>query len=530
MTAADTLTLYDRLGAHPGAAGTRFAVRAPGADRVSVVGDFNRWDPAAHPLVPVDDRFSATVAEARPGARYRFHVVRDGSAETVADPWATRLTADGDPVVWPLEYRWSDERWLRARPERRWVDGVMTVYGVDPVAWGRRPGEEGRPPLDDLGQRLGTYASRLGFSHVALRPVMLHPPKHGGPEAPTLAPDARWGTPQELMALIDELHRWEVGVILDWAPPALVDAGRDEIAASAALWIDRYHVDGLRLEHELAATDPQAALWSDALLQLATSRPGTLVIAPWPERPPSGAGLVPDDAWSDRLLSYLAHDPIHRKHHHLQLTDALPSDGTRLAPLDHRRTGLPSRMSGDTSQRLATVRLLLAISWCRPGVPLLFMGSELGQWSRWQAGEAIDWRLLDIEPHRGLHRLVGDLNRTLREVPALRDPVNAPAAFEWVDAADVEQSVVAFLRRGADPSRPALVVLNCTPVPRANYRLGVPHGGRWRELLNSDARDYGGSGRGNLGGVEASPIGAHGRPFSVSLTLPPLSLVLLGPE
>ncbi len=608
------LRAWEKLGAHPveidGVAGTAFAVWAPNARRVAVVGDFNAWDGRRHgmrrhPDCGVWDIF---VPEVGRGARYKFEIKGPDGARLPlkADPVA--LAAEAPPatasVVHGVPARaWSDDGWIAGRARRHRRDQPIAIYEVHPASW-RRPGD-GRRYLSwgELAEQLIPYVGDLGFTHIELMPIAEYPFDGSWGYQPTglYAPSARFGSPEDLQAFVDACHQAELGVLVDWVPghfptddhglarcdgthlyehadprqgrhrdwdTLIYNYGRREVSNflmnAATYWHDTFHIDGVRidavasmlyLDYSRAPGDwvpnPYGGnenLDAIAFLRRLNARlyerfPGIMTIAEestaWPavSRPAYtgglGFGYKWNMGWMHDVLVYFSHDPVHRRWHHERLTFGLVYAFSEnfVLPLSHDeivhgKASLLSKMPGDHWQKFANLRALYAFMWTHPGKKLLFMGGEFGQWTEWDHDRALDWPLLDVPRHRGLHRLVGDLNRLYRTLPALHARDCEPEGFAWVDCADNENSVIAYLRYGAPHDRPVLVVANLTPVPRAPYRVGVPIGGRWAERLNTDARHYEGSGLGNAGGADAAPTPWHGRPWSLALTLPPLAVVV----
>src|SRR6266540_1104104 len=606
--------LFEQLGAHlvtaQGVPGTYFAVWAPNAERVSVIGDFNGWDPRADPLGAREasgiwERF---VPQAGPGAVYKFHIVsrHRGYKVDKADPFAffCETPPRTGSVVWDLSYRWQDEGWMRNRAERNSLTSPHSTYELHLGSWMRAPGggsgADGFLTYRDLAPRLGEYCSRLGFTHVEFMPVMEHPfyGSWGYQTTGYFAPTSRYGTPQEFMELIDSLHRAGIGVILDWVPSHfpneehglgffdgthlyehadprkgfhpdwksfIFNYGRNEVrsflVSSAMHWLSTYHSDGLRVDAVASMLYLDYARkegeWIpnryggkenlDAILFLRTLNesvyehyPDVQTIAEeataWPmvSRPTYigglGFGMKWDLGWMHDTLEYLTQNPLYRKYAHTKLTFRMQYafNENFVLPLSHDevvygKRSLLGKLPGDDWQRFANLRLLLGYMYAQPGKKLLFMGGEFGQWREWAHDESLDWHLAALAPHAGLQRWVADLGRLYRAAPALHELDCDSAGFEWIDANDSENSVISFIRKGRSTGDTMLVVCHFTPIPRYNYRLGVPRGGFWQERGNSDAREYGGSGQGNLGGVEATPIAAHNRPYSLTLTLPPLA-------
>ena len=601
--------LYDHLGNHPVAAGTVFGVWAPAADGVAVIGDFNGWDGAAHPLVPRGSSgiWEGVVADAADGHRYKYRI-RNGSWEQdKADPFAqrTEVPPATASVVGTGAHEWGDGVWMAERGARHAHDAPVSVYEVHLGSW-RRPGG-GLPHYREIAEPLSAHVRAHGFTHVEFLPLTEHPfyGSWGYQTTGYFAPTARYGEPGDLMALIDRLHQDGIGVILDWVPahfPAdefalgrfdgthlyehadpkqgfhpdwkslIFNYGRNEVrsflVSSAAFWLDRYHADGLRVDGVASMLyldySRKAGEWvpnehggRENLAAIAFLRqlnetlyerfPGVQTIAEestaWPmvSRPTYlgglGFGFKWDMGWMHDTLQYFGRDPVHRRWHHHDLTFRMVYAFTENFELPlshdevvHGKGSLLGRMPGDQWQRLANLRLLLGSMTAAPGKKLLFMGAEFGQEAEWDHDGELDWAALEDPAHAGIARWVTDNNDRYRRLPALHQLDCDPAGFEWIVADAAEDSVIAFLRKGRDPDDLVLVVANHTPTPRDGYRLGAPRPGFWREELNSDAEVYGGSGWGNLGGVNTEAEPAHGRPFSLSLSLPPLAVLFLSWE
>jgi 1,4-alpha-glucan branching enzyme len=604
--------LYHKLGSHvltaPDPPGTSFAVWAPDAEQVWVTGDFNGWNKNSHPL---RQRAQSGIWEGflpglGPGSLYKYHLASKYGAYRVdkADPFA--FSFEGPPrtasLVWDLDYAWQDGDWMAQRHRRNALDGAMAVYEVHLGSWRRVPDEDNRfLTYRELAPYLAEHVQRLGFTHVEFMPVMEHPfyGSWGYQTTGYFAPTSRYGTPQDFMFLIDYLHQYGIGVILDWVPshfpadehgPGFFDGthlyehadprrgfhpdwrssifnyGRNEVRSflmsSALFWLDRYHADGLRVdavasmlyldysrregewlpnEHGGREDLEAIAFLRQFNSEVYKNYPQVQTMAEestdWPmvSRPiyvgGLGFGLKWDMGWMHDTLKYMAVDPVFRRYHHNTLTFRMlyAFQENFILPLSHDEVvygkgSLLTKMPGDDWQKFANLRLLLGYMYGQPGKKLLFMGGEFGQWSEWYHEASLDWHLLDYPRHAALQRWVEDLNRFYRQEPALFTQDFSPAGFQWIDCNDVMQSVITFLRKGQG-GEIILVACNFTPVPRHNYRVGVPQGGFWQEVLNSDAPDYGGSGQGNLGGVEAAPIPFHGRYHSLNLTLPPLGVV-----
>jgi 1,4-alpha-glucan branching enzyme len=614
-------THYDlgsKLGSHlvefEGQRGTYFAVWAPDAGRVSVIGDFNGWNQDIHPLHPrgqsgIWEGFFPGVGQ---GVHYKYHIrARHGSYQIdKADPYAVfqECPPKTASIVWDLAYEWSDGEWMSTRTGRNSLHAPMSVYEIHPGSW-RRVAEENNRSLSyrELAPMLADHVRQLGFTHVEFLPIMEHPffGSWGYQITGFYAPTSRYGMPQDFKYLIDYLHQHGIGVILDWVPSHfpndahglgyfdgthlyehadprqgyhpdwnsyIFNYGRNEIRSfllsNALFWLREYHIDGLRVDavasmlyldysrkdgewipNQYGGRENLEAIgflrsFNEQIYQ---RHPDTQTIAEestaWPmvSRPTHvgglGFGLKWDMGWMHDTLKYMAHDPIHRKFHHGELTFRMiyAFNENFCLPLSHDEVvhgkgSLLNKMPGDDWQKFANLRLLYGYMYGSPGKKLLFMGGEFGQWDEWRHDSSLEWQLREYPPHAGLERWLGSLNRAYAGEPALHDLDCDAGGFEWIDANDWEESALSFLRKSRRPEGKIVVICNFTPVPRYNYRVGVPHGGFWREILNSDAAEHGGSGHGNLGGVEATPVGYHGRPHSLNLTLPPLGVVFLKHE
>jgi 1,4-alpha-glucan branching enzyme len=612
------LRLYDKLGSHPGIAegvdGTHFAVWAPNAVRVSLIGDFNDWERERHPLRSggASGIWATFVPGVGPGSRYKYHVVSrlGGHAADKADPFAfhTEVPPQTASIVWSLDYEWSDGDWMKSRRGRNALEAPMAVYEVHLGSW-RRDGNAGERLIGyrELAPLLAEYAHDMGFTHVELLPIMEHPfyGSWGYQTTGYFAPSSRYGAPQDLMFLIDHLHQHGIGVILDWVPshfPAdehglgffdgthlfehgdprqgfhpdwdsfIFNYGRHEVRSfllsSALYWLDRYHADGLRVDavasmlyldysREEGEWVPNRYGGRENLEAIEFLRrlnrevyqhhPDTQTIAEdstaWPmvSRPTHlgglGFGMKWDMGWMHDTLRYMAYDPVHRKFHHNELTfrTMYAFNENFVLPLSHDEVvhgkgSLLGKMPGDGWRKFANLRVLLGYMYTQPGKKLLFMGGEFGQWREWDHDSSLDWHLLEDPRHRGFQRWVRDLNTLYRAEPALHELDCEAAGFEWIDPNDTQESTLSYLRRGKSTPAVLVVACNLTPVRRHGYRLGVPCAGSWRELLNSDAPLYGGTGQGNFGGVHSVPMARHGHPQSIVITLPPLAVVVFKSE
>ncbi len=599
--------LWEKLGAHILPGGVMFAVWAPNAARVSVIGDFNDWNYDSHPLTPHEHSgiWEGFIPEIGKGTLYKYHIVSkyNGYRVDKADPFGFRHETPPKTasVVWDLAYDWNDWEWLRHRKEHNGFHAPMTIYEVHPGSW--RRSEDGEfLNYRELAEQLAAYVKKMNFTHVELMPVMEHPfyGSWGYQCTGYFAPTSRYGTPQDLKYLIDHLHQEGIGVILDWVPShfpsdehglayfdgthlfehadprkgfhpdwnsLIFNYGRREVCSflysSAIYWLDEYHADGLRVDavasmlyldysrkhgewvaNEFGGRENLEAI---AFLRRLNEdvykhHPDVQVIAEestaWPmvSRPTYigglGFGLKWDMGWMHDTLNYFSRDPIHRRFHHNALTFRMMyafSENFTL-PLSHDEVvhgkgSLIRKMAGDEWQKFANLRLLYAHMYAQPGKKLLFMGCELAQIREWNHDAQLDWDLLEEPRHAQLQRWVEDLNKFYRDVVPMHDLDLEPKGFEWIDCCDTENNIISLLRFGRSGEVIVAAVLNFTPIPRHNYQVGVPRGGLWHEALNSDAEMYGGSGQGNMGGIEAAPIPLHGRSWSLTLTLPPLGAV-----
>lgn len=609
--------LFHKLGAHAetvdGRPVTHFAVWAPAARDVFVMGNFNGWNKTGHRLSP---RGSSGIWEGRVegvgrGDIYKYHIVSsfNGYAVDKADPFA--FHAETPPhtgsVVWDLEYEWNDAAWMSNRAQRNGLDRPISIYELHMGSWRRTPAEHPRPlAYREMAGPLIDYLKTSGFTHVEFMPLMEHPfyGSWGYQTTGYFAPTSRYGTPQDLMFLIDQLHQHEIGVIFDWVPShfpndehglayfdgthlfehadprkgfhpdwksGIFNYGRREVQAflisSAIFWLEQYHIDGLRVDavasmlyldysreegewipNEHGGRENLEAIGFLKRLneEVYGQFPDTVTIAEestaWPNvtRPTYigglGFGLKWDMGWMHDTLQYMSRRPVHRKYHQGEITfrQVYAHSENYTLPLSHDEVvygkgSLIGKMPGDDWQKFANLRMLFAYMFAQTGKKLLFMGGEFGQFAEWSHEAGLDWSLLDYEAHRGLLRFIGDLNRLYRSEPALHEKDCEPGGFEWIDASDAEHSTLSFLRRGRDERDVIAAAFNFTPVPRHNYRMGVPFKGTWTELLNSDARDYHGSGQGNLGIVEAAPLSRHDREACLTVTLPPLGAVFFKP-
>jgi len=605
--------LYEKLGSHgitvDGVKGTHFAIWAPNASAVSVIGDFNHWNAALNTLqLRTDDSgiWEGFIADVTVGAIYKYRIVsRDGKIADKGDPFAfcwemPPLTASR---VWELDYAWNDADWMAQRKEKNRLNAPCSIYEVHLGSW-RRVQEDGNRFLTyrEMAESLPRYVAELNFTHVEFMPLTEHPfyGSWGYQTVGYFAPTARYGTPQDFMFLVDTLHQHGIGVIMDWVPShfpsdahglgyfdgthlfehadprqgfqpewhsSLFNYGRHEVRAfltsSALFWLDKYHIDGLRLDAVASMLyldyGREEGEWIpnrngsrenlDAITFLRNLNeaiyrdyPDTQTFAEestaWPmvSRPGNvgglGFGLKWNMGWMHDTLGYFAEDPLNRKYHHAQIIFSIwyAFSENFVLPLSHDEVvygkgSLIGKMPGDEWQQFANLRLLYGYMWGHPGKKLLFMGCEFGQKREWQHDESLEWEVLQYPMHSGLRRWVEDLNRFYRSEAALYQQDFSRDGFQWMDCNYAEKSVVSFVRRGYNPDDTLLVVCNFTPVVRENYLVGVPSGGYWQEVLNSDTELYGGSGVGNFGGVEAGPVSAGDMFHSLMLRLPPLGVL-----
>ncbi|MGW1990486.1 1,4-alpha-glucan branching protein GlgB [Embleya sp. NPDC001921] len=605
--------LWEVLGAHVRSfetangpvAGTSFAVWAPNARGVRVVGDFNYWDGIAHPMRSLGSSgvWELFVPDVGDGTKYKYEILgRDGVSRQKADPlaFATELPPSTASVVHTSTYSWADKEWLEKRAEVTHHTSAMSVYEIHLGSW--------RPGLSylELAEQLPAYVTEMGFTHVELLPVAEHPygPSWGYQVSSYYAPTSRFGSPDEFRHLVDALHRAGIGVLVDWVPAhfpkdawalarfdgtplyehpdprrgehpdwgtLVFDYGRHEVrnflVANAVYWCEEFHIDGLRVdavasmlyldysrEHGQWAPNQHGGrenLDAVAFLQemnatLYRRVPGVLTIAEestaWDgvTRPTDGGGLgfgfKWNMGWMHDSLEYIQKEPIHRQHHHNEITFSLMYAWSEnyILPISHDevvhgKRSLVDKMPGDRWQQMANVRAYLAFMWAHPGKQLLFMGSEFGHGAEWSEARGLDWWLLDHAEHQGVQRLVRDLNTVYRGRSALWTQDTRPEGFSWIDGGDAASNVLSFIRIGAAGEQ-LVCVCNFSPVVREGFRVGLPHAGRWREVLNTDAGDYGGANVGNQGEITAEEAEWHGRPASATMTLPPLATVWFVPE
>jgi 1,4-alpha-glucan branching enzyme len=602
--------LWTRLGARPmrheGVDGVAFAVWAPNARRVSVVGPFNAWDGRRHPMRRRGGVWEVFVPALIPGDAYKFEIV-GAHGEVLplkADPLARRMEeAPGTAaIVADPAHDWADADWM-ARGPRDLRGEPVSIYEVHLGSWRRGDGDRVLS-YAEVAPLLADYVTEMGFTHVEFLPLSEHPyaPSWGYQPIGLFAPTARFGTPEEFMAMVDHLHGAGIGVVMDWVPAhfpsdehglarfdgtalyehedprqgfhkdwntLIYNYGRREVAnflrASATYWLRELHVDALRVDAVASMLyldySREPGEWIpnrdggrenlDAIDFLrgvnAAARGHGLTIAeestafPGVSRPVDKGGLGFDFKWNmgwmHDTLQYMAEDPVNRAWHHDKMTFGLHYAFSEnfVLPISHDEVvhgkgSLLGKMPGDDWQRFANLRAYLGWMWTHPGKKLLFMGCEFGQEREWSHDRSLDWHLLDDPRHEGLRRLVRDLNGAYRGHPALHARDCDPEGFQWIDGGDATNNVFSFLRQGGDGDPPVAVICNMAPVLRTDFRVGLPSAGRWREVLNSDATEYGGTGQGNGGFVDVAGEGWHGQPHSASLTIPPLATLILTPD
>ncbi len=605
--------IYNRLGAHlwnaEGVAGVHFSVWAPNAINVQLIGDFNRWNGAQHGMrkrIP-SGVWELFVPHLAVGEKYKYRVITAERVVEKSDPYgfAAELPPRTASIVCDLgRHTWSDQSWMERRSQENLLEKPLSIYEVHLGSWQRFA----TGPMDWLGYRelaekLVAYCQKMGYTHIELLPITEHPftGSWGYQTIGYHAVTSRYGTPEDFMYFVDYCHRHGIGVILDWVPAhfpkddhglrrfdgtalyehddprqgehpdwgtLIFNYGRTEVRnfllASAFFWLDKYHIDGLRVDAVASMLyldySRQSGEWvpnefggrenlrAISLLkefnEIAHQQyPGVLTIAEestaWDgvSRPTYDGGLgfslKWNMGWMNDTLRYFRKEPVHRKFHHNELTFSMIYAFTEnfVLPLSHDEVvhgkgSLLDQMPGDLWQKFANLRLLLTYMWTHPGKKVLFMGGDFGQWNEWNYEESLQWHLLQHASHQGVQRLVADLNRVYREQPALHEVDFHYQGFEWVDCLSSEDSLLAFMRRAKRPDDFVLVCCNFTPVPRPKYRIGVPSPGWYREVLNSDAHVYGGSDLGTHPGVASQPLTAQGRPHSIEVNLPPLGAAI----
>jgi 1,4-alpha-glucan branching enzyme len=604
--------LYEKLGSHPmevdGEKGTYFAVWAPTAKSVSVVGDFNYWLEGDHKLFVRWDGsgiWEGFIPGVKPGAKYKYkiHSNNQDIKTEKADPFARfcEHPPNTASIVWDGSYTWKDKKWMDTRTAKNGLDNPYSVYEVHLGSW-KKKGDNEFLTYQELSEELVAYVKKMNFTHVEFMPIMEYPydPSWGYQLTGYFAPTSRFGEPEGLKLLIDKLHQNDIGVILDWVPShfpedahglgffdgsnlyehpdkrrgyhpdwksLIFNYGRNEVRAflisNALFWLDQYHVDGLRVDavasmlyldysREEGEWEPNIygnnenleaiSLIRELNEEVYKSFEGVQTIAEestsfsMVSRPVSigglGFGMKWMMGWMHDTLEYFKKEPIYRKHHQNDLTFSMTYTFTEnfMLPFSHDevvygKQSLLNKMPGDEWQKFANLRLLYGYMFTHPGTNLLFMGAEFGQSSEWNFEKSLDWHLLQFDFHSGIQEVVKDLNALYRGIPALYEKQFSSEGFQWIDYGDSENSVLSYIRKGHDPKNDIIIACNFTPIPRENYRIGVPRAGQFKEIFNSDAKKYGGSGMKNtLRRTAKKPW--HGHNNSMEISIPPLGVVI----
>ncbi len=607
---------YEKMGAHlceiNGEKGVHFAVWAPNAQQVHLIGEFNQWHGKSHALLPSDSGIWTLFVAGLPiYSVYKYRVIsKSGESFDKADPYgfAMELRPRTASVVTDLDiYKWNDDKWIRQRSEQQSLNRPISIYEVHLSSWRRKPDKEWDSrylTYRELAEELIPYVVEMGYTHLELLPIAEHPldASWGYQVLGFYAPSSRFGSPEDLMYFIDQCHQHQLGVILDWVPAhfpkdgaglnyfdgthlyahtdprqgehqdwgtMIFNYGRNEVRSflisNALFWIDRYHFDGLRVDAVAAMLyldySREDGQWlpnqyggRENLEAISFLRkmnevvhgvfPGVLSMAEestaWPmvSRPTYTGGLgfslKWNMGWMHDTLGYMSKDPIHRRYHQNDMTFSMLYAFTEnfILPLSHDEVvhgkgAMLAKMPGDEWQKFANLRAYYGFMWAHPGKKLLFMGSEFGQWQEWNHESGLEWGALKAPNHQGLQRSVRDLNRLYQNEPALYENDFEESGFEWIDANDKDNSVLSFIRRARSSNEFLVIVSNFTPIPRKNYRIGVPQSGNYQEVFNSDSAAYWGSNVGNDGGQAADSISMHGHPQSLSLIVPPLATIML---
>ena len=608
--------IYEKLGAHlrevDGVRGVNFAVWAPNCYKVAVVGEFNRWDPRTHAMENNSGSgiWELFVPGLDEGARYKYEIRshNEGYRAQKSDPYGffAELRPHTASIVCDIDgYQWRDAEWMQARAERDSLRQPMNIYELHAGSW-KRADDDAFLSYSELADELVPYLVDMGYTHLELMPVAEHPldASWGYQVTGFYAPTSRFGTPADFMYFIDCCHQSGIAVILDWVPAHFPKDGhglnyfdgthlyshedprqgehpdwgtmvfnyarnevRNFLTANALFWLEKYHIDGLRVDAVSSMIYLNFSRENDEWIPnqygshenlgaleflrefnevVHAEAPGAITIAEestaWAmvSHPTYIGGLgftfKWNMGWMHDTLDYMSRDPVHRRHHHHQITFALlyAFSENFVLPLSHdevvhMKGSLIGKLPGDYWQKFAGLRLLFGYQYTQVGKILNFMGNEFAQFAEWNEARSLDWHLLDVEQHAQMQAWVRDLNHFYREQPALWQVDFEPDGFSWIDANDAEYSVYSYVRYAADPEDLLVVVLNCTPVVRENYRVGVPRAGLYREMLNSDAGYYGGGDVGNAGAVKSEQQESHGFPQSVNLRLPPLGILILKP-
>jgi 1,4-alpha-glucan branching enzyme len=610
--------LYEKLGSHSvtvdGREGTYFALWAPNAKKISVTGDFNEWNKKSHQLTPREDVsgiWEGFIPGMKKGDLYKYHIVSRYNNYRVdkGDPFAfySELSPKTASVIWDLKYTWNDDKWMAKRHKVNAVEAPYSIYEVHIGSWRRVEKNDRFLSYREIAHLLAEYVNNMGFTHVELLPIMEHPfyGSWGYQTVGYFAPTSRFGTPQDFMYMIDHLHKNEIGVILDWVPshfPSdehglsyfdgtylyehedpkkgfhpewksyIFNYSRNEVRnfliSSALFWLDKYHIDGIRVDAVASMLYLDYARkhgeWIpnkhggnedlDAISFLKRMNEAIYSVHPdvqtiaeestaWPmvSKPVYvgglGFGMKWNMGWMHDTLKYLSNDPVHRKYHHDKLTFSIMYAFSEnfVLPLSHDEVvhgkgSLHGKMPGNEWQKNANLRTLFGYMYGHPGKKLLFMGGEFGQWKEWNHDESLEWHGLEHPSHQGLQNWVKDLNHLYRNEGSLHELDFSPDGFQWIDFHDWEKSVISFIRRAKYPEDFMVFVFNFTPVTRYDYTISVPRGGLYKEILNSDSTQYGGSNVGNFGAVSAEPISGDEHHYLITLNIPPLGTIILKPE
>jgi 1,4-alpha-glucan branching enzyme len=605
--------LYEKFGSHlsdlQGVAGTYFAVWAPAAKSVSVIGNFNYWNKDSHKLFVRWDSsgiWEGFVPHVGKGEAYKFCIeAQDGRFLEKIDPYAHHFETPPRTasIVWDNWYSWTDTDWMAGRHAKNSLEAPMSVYEVHIGSW-KRKADDQKLTYVEMATEMVNYVKEMGFTHIEFMPVMEHPyePSWGYQVLGYFAPSSRFGSPQDFMYLVEEFHKNDIGVILDWVPSHfpgdahglydydgthlfehpdmkkgyhpdwksyIFNYGRNEVRSflisNAMYWIDRYHADGLRVDavasmlfldysrnhgewepnefggnHNLDAI----SLFKELNENIYANFPDIQMIAEEStsftgvSRPIYTGGLGFGQkwmmGWMNDTLKYFEKDPMYRKWHQEQITfsTVYAFSENFMLPFSHDevvygKKSLVEKMPGDEWQRFANLRLLYLYMFTHPGTNLLFMGAEFGQTSEWNFSKSLEWWLLEHKPHSGIQQLVKDLNKMYKGQPALYEKQFLSEGFEWIDTSDRENSILVYARKGNTPKEQLIVILNMTPMPHPEYRIGVSMQGIWEEIFNSDSPEYGGSGKNNKSASMAEPIAWHGKAYSLSVTIPPLGGLVL---
>jgi 1,4-alpha-glucan branching enzyme len=612
-------SLHEKLGAHVikynNTRGTFFAVWAPNAESVAVIGNFNGWLKHANHLDRREDDsglWEGFIPGVEKGEAYKYFIRSkyDDFEVEKADPvgFYSEQPPKTASVVWEYNYNWNDADWMKKRKKNNALNSPYSVYEVHLESWRRKP-EENMQPLSyaELAKQLAAYVKDMGYTHVELMPVTEYPfsGSWGYQVTGFFAPTSRFGTPDDFMYFVDYLHQNDIGVIMDWVPSHfpgdqhglhffdgtylyehqdprkgyhpdwssyIFNYGRNEIRnfliSSAHSWMERFHIDGIRVdavasmlyldysrkegewipnEHGGRENLDAIRFMRDLNESIYTKFPDVQTIAEestaWPmvTRPVYtgglGFGMKWNMGWMHDILNYFSYEPIHRSYHHNQMTFSIMyafNENFMLSlshdEVVHGKGSLINKMPGDDWQKFANLRAMFGFMFAHPGKKLHFMGMEFGQWKEWNHESSLDWHLLEYDKHKGLQFFMKDLNSVYKHFPALYENDFSGEGFKWIDANDSQNSVFSFIRYDKKKEHPVIIIANLTPVPRYNYRVGVPNDVKWLEILNSDASQYGGSGMGNFGGVDSNPVPYHNEEQSINILIPPLGIVMFAKE